>query len=318
MPNRVARLAADDDGSFMLTPGGRLTWRGEAVARLVRGRSLISPDIEIMRNELLENGAREAVRQRLAAWLERHLRRRLGPLFEAAEAPLDAPARGVVFQLCEQLGSVPRRQVRSLVATISRKDRAALTGLGLRFGAQGVFFPALLRPAAAKLRAVLWRAYSGEDAAILDACAGAEDKLGPVCDRSAASEDCLGALGYLLLGPVALRYDRVEQLSAQLHRAARGGPFAETATLSGLAGCGGDGFAIVLARLGFRARRAEKGGPVLFAPKRRPGKQDDAAADAPAKKRGKSGPRRRRAKRTDAAPDHASPFAALKTLVTAK
>jgi ATP-dependent RNA helicase SUPV3L1/SUV3 len=318
MPNRIARLAADDDGSFMLTPGGRLTWRGDDVARLVRGRSLISPDIEILRNELLENGAREAVRQRLAAWLERHLRRRLGPLFEAAEASLDAPARGVVFQLCEQLGSVPRRQVRSLVATVSRKDRAALTALGLRFGAQGVFFPALLRPAAAKLRAVLWRAYSGEDAAILDGCAGTGDKLGPVHDRAAASEACWSALGYLLFGPVALRYDRVEQLSAQLHRAARGGPFAETPALADLAGGGGEGFATVLARLGFRARPGEEGAPVLFAPKRRPGKQDAAAADAPAKKRGKNGPRRKRAKRPETAPDHASPFAALKTLVTAK
>jgi ATP-dependent RNA helicase SUPV3L1/SUV3 len=321
MPNRVARLTADDDGSFMLTPRGQLTWRGEAVARLVRGRSLMSPDIEIMRNELLDNNAREAVRQRLAAWLERHLRRRLGPLFEAAEATLDAPARGVVFQLCEQLGAVPRRQVRSLVAAISRNDRARLTELGLRFGAQGVFFPVLLRPAAAKLRTVLWQVYSGEDTSGLDTGAAEKGKLAPVYDRAAASEACWGALGYLVLGPVALRYDRVEQLSSRLHRAARSGPFPETAALAALAGCGGEGFATVLAHLGFRARRGEKDAPVLFALKRRPGRQETAAANAagaPGKKRKKSGPRRRRSKGQDAAPDHTSPFAALRTLVTAK
>ena len=320
MPDRVARLVADDDGSFMLTPKGRLAWRGEEVALLVRGRSLMTPDIEIMRNDLLDNPAREAVRQRLAGWLEKHLRRRLGPLIDARDAVLDAPARGVVFQLCEQLGSVPRRQVRSLVAAISRKDRARLTALGLRFGAQGIFFPALLRPAAAKLRGVLWRAYSGEDPAILDHADGAPgQKMAPCYNWALASVDCWSALGYAVLGPVAMRYDRVEQLSARLHREVRSGPFAETEALAALAGCSGEDFATVLARIGFRARRQGDGKPVLFAPKRRPAKNDAAASDAPAKKgAGRSGPRRKRNWQQDPVPDHASPFAALKILVTAK
>ncbi|MEM9682661.1 MAG: helicase-related protein, partial [Pseudomonadota bacterium] len=168
MPARVARLIADDDGSFMLSAEGRMTWRGEAVARLARGRSLLAPEIEVLRNELLDNGLRLSVQQRLADWLGRHLRKRLTPLFDATAANLGAPARGVVFQLCEGLGSVRRQQVRGLVDTMSRKDRAALTDLGLRFGAQGVFFPSLLRPAAARTRALLWRAHSDEEAEVLD------------------------------------------------------------------------------------------------------------------------------------------------------
>jgi ATP-dependent RNA helicase SUPV3L1/SUV3 len=317
MPDRVARLVADDDGSFMLTARGRLTWRGEEVARLTRGRSLLSPEIEIMRNELLENAARDAVRQRLGDWLERHLRRRLGPLFEAAEAAIDAPARGVVFQLCEQLGALPRRQVRSLLGTMTRKDRAALTALGLRFGAQGIFFPSLFRPAAARLRAVLWRAYSGEEPAFLEGPEGEAGKLESCYDKTEASEGCWGALGYMLLGPMAMRYDRVEQLSARLHRAARGGPFVETAALAALAGCSGEDFAVVLARLGFRARPQGDGKPVCFALKRRPGRKD-AGNGASGKKGGdKPGGRRKRNRKPQEA-DPASPFAALKSLVIAK
>jgi ATP-dependent RNA helicase SUPV3L1/SUV3 len=324
MPGRVGRLATDDDGSFMLTPAGRLTWRGEEIARLVRGRSLLSPEIEILRNELLDNTARETVRQRLSAWLERHLRKRLAPLFQAAEAEIGAPARGVVFQLCEQLGSVPRRQVRSLVASMSREDRSALTDIGLRFGAHGVFFPMLLRPAAANLRAVLWQAYSGEEAAVLDRTGkGPREKMAPAYASAEASEACWEALGYMVLGPVALRYDRLEQLSARLFKEARGGPFAETDTLGKLAGCRGEAFATVLAQMGFRARPQEGDKPTLFHPKRRPGKNGKAggkqkAANAAGSSDGKKKPRRRRNRRQGQAPDHASPFAALKDLVTAK
>ncbi|MGH6912796.1 MAG: helicase-related protein, partial [Geminicoccales bacterium] len=58
MPGRVGRLVADDDGSFLLTGSGRLTWRGEEVARMARGRSLLTPEVEILRNDLLDNASR--------------------------------------------------------------------------------------------------------------------------------------------------------------------------------------------------------------------------------------------------------------------
>lgn len=324
MPGRVNRLVADNDGSFMLTAAGRLTWRGDEVARLARGRSLLSPEIEILRNDLLENAAREAVRQRLAAWLERHLRKRLGPLFQAAEAGVGAPARGVVFQLCEQLGSIPRRQVRSLVGTISREDRSALTEIGMRFGAYGIFFPMLLRPAAANLRAVLWRAYSGEQAAILDRTGSASrEKMAPCYRSSGASEACWEALGYAVLGPVAMRYDRIEQLSARLFKAARRGPFGETESLAKLAGCSDEEFAAVLARLGFRMRRQDGDKPGLFVPKRRPGnaaaRNGDGTGAKPADSAIAGKKSRKRRNRKPALEAHRdSPFAALKDLVIAK
>jgi ATP-dependent RNA helicase SUPV3L1/SUV3 len=324
MPGRIGRLIADDDGSFLLTDRGRLTWRGDEVARLVRGRSLLAPEIEILRNELLDNPSRETVRLRLAGWLERHLRKRLGPLFRAAEADLGAPARGLAFQLSEQLGSVPRRQVRSLVGAMARKDRAALSALGLRFGAQGVFFPALLRPPVSQLRAILWTVYSGEP--VCPDARGAGEAM-PGCRRkSEASEARWAALGYAVVGPMAIRYDRLEQLTARLHKEAREGPFAETAALSTLAGCSGADFAAVVGQLGFRARAPRGGGVTVFAPKRRPGRSGKAQAKAStvdggtaaAKTPAKGKAAQQRNGRDKTCGDPASPFAALQTLVGAK
>jgi len=323
MPGRVGRLIADDDGSFLLTGRGRLTWRGEEVARLVRGRSLLTPEIEILRNELLDNPSREAVRTRLAGWLERHLRKRLGPLFRAAEAELGAPARGLAFQLSENLGSVPRRQVRSLVGSMARGDRAALCALGLRFGAQGIFFPALLRPAVGQLRATLWTVYSGEPACS-EACR--DGKAMPACRRaSEAQAGYWAALGYAVIGPMAIRYDQLERLSARLHKEAREGPFSENEALSALAGCGGAAFATVAGQLGFRARTPEGGAATVFVPKRRPGRKGKTRGKPPAattetktkpKPKGKTARQRKRPDK--AAADPASPFAALQILVGAK
>jgi ATP-dependent RNA helicase SUPV3L1/SUV3 len=315
MPGLVGRLVGDDDGSFLLTDRCRLTWRGDEVARLTPGRSLLAPEIEVLRNDLLDNPSREAVRMRLARWLERHLRKQLGPLVRAGEASLAAPARGLVFQLSEKLGSVPRRQVRSLLAAMARPDRAALARLGLRFGAQGVFFPALLRSAVLQLRMVLWNARHGGPGCV------AESVPAAACESAARFDSaCWSALGYAVIGPMALRYDRLEQLSAALHREARSGPFAETPVLSNLAGCVGDDFAAIVSHLGFRMRQGD-GGPV-FVPKRRPGRGGKQAG----RKNGADGrpgaaaadPGSRVNGRERDSGDAASPFAALRTLVPAK
>jgi ATP-dependent RNA helicase SUPV3L1/SUV3 len=314
MSDRVGRLVADDDGSFLLTAGGRLTWRGDDVARLVRGRSLLAPEIEVLRNDLLDTSLREAVRLRLAGWLDRHLRKRLGALFRAAESALAAPARGLVFQLSEQLGSVLRRQVRSLISSMARADRAALTALGLRFGAQGVYFPSLLKPAALQLRLVLWNVYGNGQAD------PAPDSLAPCQPASRAAEACWAALGYIVVGPMALRYDRLEQLSARLHKEARRGPFAESEALSVIAGCSGADFAAVLSRLGFRARPGE--GPPSFVVKRRPGRGGKGATPKPTSAAGgapsKSDATVSAGGRGKVRHDPESPFAALRTLMPAK
>ena len=306
MPQRVAGLCGDSDGSFLLTETGDLTWRGARVGRLVRGPALLTPHVEVLRNDYLDNTLREMVRARLAEWLDRHLRKKLRPLFDALDATVEAPARGLVFQLSEQIGSLRRKQVRSLIGTISAKDRKTLTALGVRFGSQSIFFPVLLRPAVLRLRAVLWAAQSGVP--VPDLAFGGHEPVGPSFFTSQAPAACWTALGYRTLGSVALRIDRVEKLSAALRKSARKGRFAETARLTALAGCTGDDFAAVAARLGFKAEQLD--GRTLFSPKRPPARQGKRGKSKKSKQRNGDAP--------STAPDKRSPFAALKTLVPAK
>lgn len=298
MPGRIARLTGDGDGSFGLAPDGGVLWRGIAIARLTGERSPLAPRIEILRNDLLENGAREAVRVRLVTWLDRHLRRRFRPLFEALDADLEAPARGLVFQISETLGAIQRRDVRPLLDTISGKDRKALTSLGLRFGAQAIFFPALTRPVAVRLRAVLWAAHAG--ATVPDLPLVTDHDAGCLPARLVRREAWL-ALGYLPYGRFALRLDRVERLCQALRKRGRKAAFGEDPELAAIAGCTGEDFAAIAGRLGYRVEKGDDG--VLFRPKSRPGQ---------------TGKRKRpnRAPPREATTDEAaSPFAALQSLV---
>ncbi len=279
---RVAALVGAPDEAFALDDKGVILWRDSAVARLSRGDDLLRPRTQVLRNDLLEGGQRERVRLRLAAWLDGTVRRRLKPLFRLLEANFGSAARGLAFQLSEGLGAMPRGETAGQVAALSRADRKALARLGVRIGAETVYLKALLRPAALRLRGLLWGARHGAAPPCLP---GPEDYSYPAGDAPA---NYWSVLAYRVLGHRAIRVDRLEALSDALHKRARQGPFRATARLTALAGCQGDAFESLVAALGYRARR-EQAGTTFRAPgrakTRRPAgagrKTRKAAADSP-------------------------------------
>jgi ATP-dependent RNA helicase SUPV3L1/SUV3 len=288
---RVAALVGAPDSDFRLADDGTLIWRKAPVARLAGGDDLLRPRVQVLRNDLLDGAQRERARSRIAAWFDVHLRKVLLPLYRLLEAAdLNSAARGLAFQLCEGLGSLPRRQAASQLRALAREDRQALARLGVRLGAESVYLKPLLRPAPLRLRALLWAAGQGDAPPLLP---GAGDETLP---GAAAPAGFWAATGYRVMGARAIRADRAEALSLALRKRARQGGFQATAELMALAGCEGAAFESVVRALGYRATHGEDGASF------------EAAAKGPAKKpRGKA-----RRKRT---PDTDSPFAELRKLV---
>jgi ATP-dependent RNA helicase SUPV3L1/SUV3 len=277
---RAHELTRAPDGEFELASDGAIAWRGGAVGRLLPGESVLAPRVETLPGDFLEGHLRDDVRQRLAAFVMGAVRRGLGALFRAREAELAGPARGLVYQLGEALGSLPARAVAPLCAALSKPDRKTLARLGVRLGTETIYFDPLLRSKAARLRGLLWAVESGARPPL--APEGAAVPRDPaVCD--AAYE----AMGYRVLGALALRVDRVERLAAAARGLARQGPFAATPALAEIAGAGVDDLGALLAGLGYRAVE----GGALFQPRpRRKGRRAQTPRPARAGERRADGP----------------------------
>lgn len=266
---RVDELKADVDDCFTLDDHGRVRWHGAPVGRLVRGVDVLSPQVEVFASDLLDNEARTRVQERLTAFVRAYIRRRLSPLFLARDALLTAPARGLVYQVAESLGSLARHRVTAQIATLSSDDRGVLTRLGLRTGRNCVWFPRLLKPRTLALRSLLWRVHTA--ATTRQPAAGAETapvagvdglpRLGPpsLPRRAGVPEGLWEATGYRLLGSRAVRMDAAERLATRATSLAREGQPAAMGELTHLLGCSDDDVASVLAALGFRAESSEAG-----------------------------------------------------------
>ncbi len=287
---RVARFEAEPDDAFTFGADGRVEWRGAPVARLAAGADILRPRVEPIASDLLDPDQRHRLRRRLADALERRIGQRLAPLLAAGATPLSGAARGVAFQLGESLGSMPRHAVAEQVAGLGREERRALRRLGVRIGRESVFIPALLKPAAVEMRALLWAVFRG----LRDL-----PRLPPgrvsVPVGNGVPRGFFEAAGYRPLAGIAVRVDMLERLAARAWELSRGGPFSLTPDLLALAGCGAEQMIGILAGLGYGA---EGGGhTVVFTRK-------------PRRRRQKPPPRRRPAESAMAD----SPFAKLRRL----
>jgi ATP-dependent RNA helicase SUPV3L1/SUV3 len=279
---RASALAAAPDDEFALTQEGVVLWRDGAVARLTAGDHVLQPRIDVLPAEFLDGAHREAVRRRLADVVRELIRRPLAPLFKLAEADLDGASRGLAYRLAESLGTLPWASIDGQAATLDKPARKRLAQLGVRLGTEVVYLAPMLNARAAEMAALLWAVRAG-------ASLPAPTVRGTSPVRDTGIADALyEAMGYRVLGPRALRADRVERLAMAARRLGRQGPFGSVPELAQTAGCRKDELAGVLAALGYRAVVDASG--VTFHARRRPQPKKPAppaaSADSPFAKLG--------------------------------
>jgi ATP-dependent RNA helicase SUPV3L1/SUV3 len=247
---RIRRLAADADDVFAIDPCGMLHWHGEVVGRLVAGSRMLAPRIDLLLGDFVDGDARGRIRQRLHAFLGGEIERRLAPLFAAQALPLGSVGRGLVFQLVDELGCVPRIDVCHQLRALESPDRIALSRLGLRFGTESVYFEPMQRLDIVRFRALLWAVQHGRPALPLLS----KRYLTKVVEIDPAlPASFYSAIGLRVFTGLALRPDRLERLAAAARRLARFGAFSADDELAAISGVERPALRRLLAALGYRA-----------------------------------------------------------------
>jgi len=300
--NRADALAAAPDEAIAFKANGRIVWSGSEIARLERGETALKPRIQLFADEHLGASERERVVQRLEAWLASELSAKLKPLMALSEASdLSGFARGLAYQLSENLGVLRRDTAAEEIKGLDQAARAQLRQYGVRFGAFNLYIPSLLKPAAADLLLLLWALYAGRDHGIdADALpARRQQGLTSVEAGSGIPEPYWRAAGFHVAGSRAVRIDMLERLSDLIRariawRAAEGGAAAPTGAtgdggfrvvpeLMSVVGCSGEEFASILKALSFRRERRKLApAPVTTpAPSASPAEQASGSQEAP-------------------------------------
>ncbi|MEZ5775178.1 MAG: helicase-related protein [Hyphomicrobiaceae bacterium] len=246
---RARRVASARPDAFRLTRTGRITWRGEEVARLERQDDPLKPTVHVLADEHLAVPDRERVQGRLAEWLTQTVAERLKPLIELSKAEdVNGMARGIAFRLKESYGVLKRETVAEELKTLDQEARAQLRRYGVRFGAFNIYFPLLLKPAATDLLLSLRALHIGERAQAGQAAQSSEPPrpgLTSVPVDPAVPEEFYRVAGFHVCGPRAVRIDMLERLADMIRPLIAWRPN-ETNPVAPPKGASGDGGFIVI------------------------------------------------------------------------
>jgi ATP-dependent RNA helicase SUPV3L1/SUV3 len=244
-PSEAAAIVAAPHSAFALDARGRISFAGRPIAQMTRGPDLLRPEVHVLADMSMGAGSIAQVRRRVVAWTRDLVAELLAPLRALPPAPAPSPAaRGLLYQLEQGLGSVLRARADPQVRHLTGEDRRLLARLGVQLGELVVFSPELLTPWAVERRAALWAARGGA-------------RVEPPGEaRSIALADGeepapYHALGFVPLGPRAVRADVAERAFTRALAATRGGPGPLPDALAGELGCAAEELPAIAAAMGF-------------------------------------------------------------------
>jgi ATP-dependent RNA helicase SUPV3L1/SUV3 len=258
--NRATALAAADDATFSLEladrpTDARILWQGTAIARLTAGDSPLKPRVAMLPAPLLTGEPQREAEARLNRWLEDHLKVKLAPLFRLQTALEDPDciaglARGLAYQIVENLGTLPRERVAEDFRNVDKDGRRQMRSLGIWLGSASFYLPQILKPEPARLRLLLWATHHNAN----DLPAPPTPGLITIPTEKDAPAAFYEMLGFRAIGGLAVRLDMLERVGQGAREKWAEGAFALDPNLMSLVGTSGENFFKIMRHLGYRYR----------------------------------------------------------------
>lgn len=262
------------EGRFTLHEDGQITWQdnktnpmpGDPVATIQKGQAVLSPQVTMMSSDALDDNQTKDVKAKIEEWLQGHIKDVLAPLFrliDETENKLEGAAKGIGFQLYENLGVIHRSEIESLVPDLTPELRATLRSKKVKMGPILVFMYELVKPAAINLRALLWGLWNEKP---LPVQRPADGRVSVVVDPKAVDRNYLRSIGYPVFGNLAIRIDMLDRVVTDIYDSSKDFKFQAQHKYMEWLGCGEDDLYAVLQSMGFRKLQADKKEEEVSAP----------------------------------------------------
>jgi ATP-dependent RNA helicase SUPV3L1/SUV3 len=246
------------DSQFKINEEGQIFYQenpsnplpGQIFAYARKGDSILAPQVALYDSDLVKADEKEAARLYVQAWLGRHIASVLEPLVALAEnSDLKDSAKPIAAALYESLGVIPREKLEPFMAGLDQEGRRALRAKKIRLGPILVFLPALNKPAAVRLRGLLWGLFYGH--ALPMPC----PKDGIVSygvDAETVNRAFHQSIGYPVYGPRAIRIDMLDRVISAIYDSAKEGKFQAQHAMAEWLGCTIDSLYEILQAMGHR------------------------------------------------------------------
>lgn len=221
------RLTAEGDIFFQPDPTNPLP--GKPVGRVTKGETLLQPCAIIEETAGIDPA-------QASEWLRLYIDETLQPLVALNNTEdMPEPAQKILQQMHDALGILPRAELEDSIAKLDETGRSALRARKVRLGPVLVFLPALNKPVAVRLRALLWTLWHDGALPAFTPPDGMTSLAVP--SDSSINPLYLRAIGYPVYGSRAIRVDMLDRLIGAIYDSADKGVFRAKHEMAEWLGC---------------------------------------------------------------------------------
>lgn len=245
------QLTLRDDGQIYFQIDATNPLPGVPVARLIKGDGYLTPTIDWRDDAPLDGVDLLAATDKIVTWFGLHLARVLGPLVTLmAEADgLPEPVRGICQAVYDGLGIAPRQDLLAHIEKLDVEMRKTLRARHVRLGPVLAFIPDLNKPAAVRLRALLWSIMHDKE---LPAPVPKDGAVSAVIDPAAADPVFYQAIGYPLYSNRIIRIDMLDRVMNAIYENVKDNQFQAKHQMAEWLGCSVPDLYLVLEAMGHK------------------------------------------------------------------
>ena len=230
----------------------KIFWKGEPVAKLKKGHDYLSPEIEIIADDSLNEEAKLKLFTFLNNWLVDHINTVLGDLIKLTKHKIkNQYLRGLLFQLYENNGVMKRKDVDKIVKLIPAEERKKLWSMGVKIGRYHIYLPKMLKPKAVEFRINLWKIYYN----LSDKNKIPKSGLNFLEDKK-FEKDFLLLCGFEKFKDFFVRIDILEKLFLKIIEVTKDKKFKVSSEMMNLLGCSKENFYKLMTYMDYKKDKA--------------------------------------------------------------
>lgn len=225
-----------DNGEVFFQPNPTNPLPGDKIATLVKGDSIFYPKISLEPSSIPEGKNQEETSAFVLGKVHQNITETLELLYKLNEDVSELPpsVQGILQQLSEAMGFMPRPQVDHLITELDSDGRYALRKKGVKLGPLLVFIPQLGKPAAVKMRALLWTIWHD---GTLPASVPRDGSVSQIIEGDAVDRNYYRMIGYPVFGGRAIRADMLDRIVNEIYDTAKDGKFKAQHKMAEWLGC---------------------------------------------------------------------------------
>ena len=138
----------------------KIYWKEFAIAKLSPGNDYLSPNFELIIDDIVEQNQKQKLISFIKKWLKNKINNVLQSLIDLKNLKdKHSLIKALAYQLYENNGVLKRENVFDYLKDLSQNERKILRDLGVKFGRYHIFLFKLIKPEPVMLRTLLWKNY---------------------------------------------------------------------------------------------------------------------------------------------------------------